>query len=85
MATSVASVAQHAGVVFAEHRGVACGILMSFWLDWVYDIPMVELSITVFVVRSSSGPVCGWLAMNHLMSPNLIPGKATAVHVDKKK
>ena len=34
---------------------MACGILMSWWLDWAYDIPMVELSITVFMVRQWHG------------------------------
>ena len=28
---------------------------MSLWLDWAYDVPMVELSITLFVVRNGHG------------------------------
>lgn len=29
--------------------GATCGVLMSWWLDLAYDMPMVELTITVFV------------------------------------
>ena len=31
---------------------------MSWWLDLAYDMPMVELTITVFVVRTCLGAVC---------------------------